>query len=300
MNDAELLEWVKRAAVNEAAPPELKERVLQTVAYRARLEAPFAERRARGAQVMLFVGVAALAAALLLWFKAPVAPSAARIAPEPSAAGSVPPRAVSSALPQRAPDPCASPVVAAGTAPLIDDFEDADDTLTSLDGRSGFWRWARETDAPGTAPALLPLPRPDAKPRNRLALHVKGAQLFDWGATVEVSFRPPCYDASAYTGISVQARGPGRIFVSVREVDAIPPFEGGTCLQDCYNSHAAKLELGREWRTYQVRWSELHQRGLGKPPLKPSRLHSIAFLIHPEDTPYDVWLDEVRFLPARP
>jgi hypothetical protein len=71
-------------------------------------------------------------------------------------------------------------------------------------------------------------------------------------------------------------------------------------LQDCYNSHAAKLELGREWRTYQVRWSELHQRGLGKPPLKPSRLHSIAFLIHPEDTPYDVWLDEVRFLPARP
>lgn len=297
MNDAELVEWLKRAAAQESAPPELAGRVLHTVAYRTRLQTPFAKRRALRAQATLVVGLAALSAALLLWLKAS---GAARITPEPNAAGSVPQRPVSSASPVRPPDPCASPAVATGVAPLIDDFEDADDALASLDGRSGFWRWARETDAPGTAPALLPLPRPDAKTRNRLALHVKGARLFDWGATVEVSFRPPCYDASAYSGISVQARGPGRIFVSVREVDAIPPFEGGTCLQDCYNSHAAKLELGREWRTYQLRWSELHQRGLGKPPLRPSRLHSIAFPIHPEDTPYDVWLDEVRFLPSPP
>jgi hypothetical protein len=35
------------------------------------------------------------------------------------------------------------------------------------------------------------------------------------------------------------------------------------------------------------------------PPLDASRLHSVAFLIHPEDTPYDVWLDEVRFLTTK-
>jgi hypothetical protein len=32
------------------------------------------------------------------------------------------------------------------------------------------------------------------------------------------------------------------------------------------------------------------------PPLDASRLQSVAFLIRPEDTPYDVWLDDVRFL----
>jgi hypothetical protein len=301
VNDAELLDWVKSAAARETAPPELARRVLDTVAYRTRLEAQFTSRRSRRGQALVLVGALALAAGVLLGVKvkAPGGPWGPRIAAEPSAAGSAPARVASANRPQ-APDPCVARVVATGSALLTDDFEDADDTLAPLDGRSGFWRWARETDAPGTAPALLPVPRPDAKPHNRLALHVKGAQLFDWGATVEVSFRPPCYDASAYSGISLQARGPGRIFVSVREVDAIPPFEGGTCLQDCYNSHAAKLELGREWRTYQVPWAELHQRGLGKPPLDPSRLHSIALLIHPEDTPYDVWLDEIRFLPPRP
>jgi hypothetical protein len=297
VNDDELLERVKAAAKHDTAPHELAERVLDTVAYRARLEAPLVERRNKRARLALGAGAVALVAATALSINALRAPLEPRIAAEPPAAGSGAARETSSApAPQPVPDPCSARVVATGSAPLIDDFEDGDDALTPLDGRNGFWRWARESDAPGTAPALFPVPRADAKPRNRLALRAKGGQLFDWGATVEFNFRPPCYDATAYTGVAVQARGPGRIFVSLREVGVIPPFEGGTCSQDCYNSHAAKLELGREWRTYEVPWAELRQRGLGKPPLDPSRLHSVAFLIRPEDTPYDVWLDDVRFL----
>jgi hypothetical protein len=53
--------------------------------------------------------------------------------------------------------------------------------------------------------------------------------------------------------------------------------------------------LDTTFRTYVVRWTELHQRGFDKPPLDAQRLNSVAFLIRPEDTPYDVWIDSVRF-----
>jgi hypothetical protein len=40
----------------------------------------------------------------------------------------------------------------------------------------------------------------------------------------------------------------------------------------------------------------LRQRGIDTPPIDMSRLHSLALLIRPEDTPYDVWIDDIRFL----
>jgi hypothetical protein len=76
----------------------------------------------------------------------------------------------------------------------------------------------------------------------------------------------------------------------------IPIAEGGTCEHDCHNPHVAKIDLDAAWHVYQVRWTDARQRGMGKSPLDPQRLNSIAFLIRPEDTPYDVWLDEVRFI----
>lgn len=291
MTDEELLAAVKAAAQKDVPPSNLADRVLEDVAYRTRLEAPLrAHQRRRWRSAVAAAGVVGLAASAWLWARSPRT--------EPPIAAEASPSVARSAAPVPVADPCRASVVAAGEAPLIDDFEDGDDALTALEHRAGFWRWVRETDAPGTAPALLPVPRPEASARSRLALHVKGGELLDWGATMEVSFRPPCYDAAKYGGITLAARGPGRVYVSLREVGVIPAFEGGTCERDCYNSHVAKLELGRDFRTYELRWADLRQRGLGKPPLNPRRLHSIAILIRPEDTPYDVWVDDVRFLRA--
>ncbi|MFZ5892574.1 MAG: hypothetical protein ACOY0T_16065 [Myxococcota bacterium] len=180
---------------------------------------------------------------------------------------------------------------------LIDDFEDGDDAILPHPGRQAFWRWVRETDAPGTAPALLPIPRPGATAVNRLALHVKGGRLSDWGAAVEFTFSSSCYDASAYAGIAFSARGPGRIYVAPREPAVIPLAEGGSCERDCHNPHVQKIELENRFRNYEVRFVDVRQRGLGKPPLDPKRLNSLAFLIRPEDTPYDLWIDDVRFIP---
>lgn len=294
MSDDELLAVVKAAAGREVAPPELGARILEHVAYRARLEEPLrAPRWQRLGHVLGVAGVAGVAAAAWVWLASPQATP-------PIAAEKARPQSPRSQPSSTTIDPCRARAVAAGTAPMIDDFEDGDDALPPFEGRAGFWRWARETDAPGTAPALLPIPRPEAHARSRLALHVKGGQLYDWGASVEVNFRPPCYDATSYAGIAVAARGPGRIYVSLREMGVIPRSEGGTCERDCYNSHVAKLELVREWRRYEVSWGDLQQRGMARTPLDAARLHSVAFLIRPEDTPYDVWLDDVGFVHGAP
>jgi hypothetical protein len=300
-DDRQAFERLLESARGETPPPELGERVLSQIAYRAGLErmAVLPRRpsfRAAG------VAVALLAAGVLLVIvtrqpsvELPIVAEHAASADKPSAART---RAMAPALGAAplANDPCLSRRSAAGTEPQIDDFEDGDDELRPLEGRAGFWRWAREIDAPGTAPALIPVPRPDATRANRLAQHVKGGQLLDWGATVEFDFRPACYDASKYVGVSFQARGPGRIYLAPRERSVIPIAEGGSCEVDCHNPHVIKIELESAFRTYQVRWTELRQRGIGKPALDPSRLHSLAFLIRPEDTPYDVWLDDLRFL----
>jgi hypothetical protein len=293
LDEERQLEECLAAARREQAPGHLANRVLAQLAYRERLEQPGRVRHWRS--LLTFAAVATALAAGWFLGRLPKPPSVITAEkPDPAGAATAPAASAARALV----DPCQNRAIATGKSPLLDDFEDGDDTVAPLDGRGGFWRWARETDLPGTAPALLPVPRGDGLPHNRLAVHVKGGQLHDWGATVELDFRPRCYDAGRYAGVSFQARGPGRVYLAVREVQVIPVAEGGTCERDCHNPHVAKVELTGDFRSYQLRWSELRQRGMDRPPLDASRLHSIALLIRPEDTPYDVWVDDVSFLPA--
>lgn len=311
LDELALFERLRERASRERAPAHLASQILDRVREDTRrerlLEAAAIERPRplrRAVALAGLLGVAASVALLAMRVNAP--PTISREAP-PKAAGA---ERVASAIPAKAaPDPCAQALFAAGTEPLIDDFEDGDDAILPNEQRRGFWRWVRETDAPGTAPALLPIPRPStgagllpgvpaARPaRNALALHVAGGRLSDWGAAIEFNFRPGCYDASRYAGISFSARGPGRIYVAPREVSVIPVTEGGTCERECHNPHVEKVDLDPHFRTYEVRFEEVRQRGIGKPPLDTKRLNSLAFLIRPEDTPYDVWLDDVRFIP---
>lgn len=293
------------AAREDLPPPELGERVLEHLAYRKRLERlavlppsrfGFRAVAGTGALALLVAGVLLVLFARKPAADVPIAAERTDPARKSVAASAVTPSAPAQpALPTV--DPCLSVAQGSGSEPLIDDFEDGDDAIRPLEGRAGFWRWPREIDAPGTAPALIPVPRPDATRANRLAQHVKGGKLLDWGATIEFDFRPACYDASQYAGVSFQARGPGRIYFAARERSVIPVAEGGSCQSDCHNPHVLKVELESGFRTYQVRFAELRQRGLGKPLLDTHRLHSLAFLIRPEDTPYDVWVDDLRFLP---
>jgi hypothetical protein len=287
-DDRAFLEQLLAAGRAEQAPDELGEFVIERIEHRARLE-QYGPSEVKWRPVLVAAGVAfAVAAGLVVLLRRD--PSAAPITLEP--AGRTP-----ASKAERAPvDPCAAPVRAQGFEPLIDDFEDGDDAVAPLEQRTGFWRWVREIDAPGTAPALMPVPRPEALPGNKLALHAKGGRLLDWGAVIETTFRPACYDASQYAGVTFQARGRGRVYFGPREVSTIPVAEGGTCREDCHNPHVVKVDLDGTFKRYEVRWEELRQRGSKQAELDPSRLNSLAFLVRPEDTPYDVWIDDLRFL----
>lgn len=301
-----------RLARREREPSDLEGRVLDTLAYRERLESPLPERVAPRRGIYWIAGLAA-AAALGLWLtRSPTEQLSelehedVEIGAEPltgansSAAGaaSVAPTQTPEPPPKRdVVDPCLARAVASGKAPLVDDFEDGDDSVLANEERGGLWRWVRDTDAPGTAPALLPVPRPNKTSKNQLALHVKGERLREWGASVEFVFTGNCYDASVYAGIAFQARGSTRVYVAPREVTVIPVAEGGLCEKDCHNPHVLQLELEPRWKKYEVRFDQVEQRGYDKPKLDSTRLHSLAFLIRPEDTPYDVWLDDIEFIP---
>jgi hypothetical protein len=294
LDEIALFEQLRREARRERAPAYLASQILDRVQDDVRRERLLTlGARPRTAPIAALVLAGLCVAAGVAFVARPRVPPIAR---------ELPPAAQHIPEPAPRPDPCANALVASGDAPLIDDFEDGDDAVLPNEQRRGFWRWVRETDAPGTAPALLPIPRPSGGTgargtSNRLALHVRGGRLSDWGAAIEFSFRPGCYDASRYGGIAFTARGPGRIYVAPREVGVIPVGEGGSCERDCHNAHVLKVDLDNRFRSYEVRFDDVRQRGFNKPPLDAKRLNSLAFLIRPEDTPYDVWIDDVRFTP---
>jgi hypothetical protein len=295
-------------ARREQPRADLEARVLDSLAYRMRLSSDVGAEQGIEKRVVYGALAFAAAAAALLWITRASEPDRAtfvdhepvEVGREPLAPSTAP--AANAANEARVPpegkveDPCMAAFVANGTAPLIDDFEDGDDAVMANEGRSGLWRWVRDTDDPGTAPALLPVPREPRTAKSKLALRVKGDRLREWGATVEFVFTSKCYDASAYAGIAFEAMGSTRIYLAPREVNVMPAEAGGTCVEDCHNNHVAQLELESRWQTFEVRFTEVEQRGYDRPALDPKRLHSIAFLIRPEDTPYDVWLDDVRFI----
>ncbi len=205
------------------------------------------------------------------------------------------PAASTVAIPARS-DPCAAHVRAAGTEPQIDDFEDGNPLIGAFENRVGLWNIFEDTDAPGSFHALTPALLPHPSRGNRYALHVMGAELLNWGAVIQFAFQPSCYDASVYSGVTFRAKGPGRVFVGMDEINVVPIEYGGTCTKDCYNRHQKKVDLTARWQTYTVNWNEMRQRGYDTPALDPSRVNGLSFLVQSGDTPYDFWVDDVRFV----
>jgi hypothetical protein len=199
------------------------------------------------------------------------------------------------ALELAVPDPCQSPVRALGTDPLLDDFEDGNEGLYQTESRNGYWVLFEDVGRDGHGPFLKPEARPGATERNRLALHASGGTLHDWGASLQVRFGPACYDVSAYRGVAFSALGPGRLRMAVGEVRVIPVEWGGTCTHDCYDLCTRSVELANRWKSYEIRWDELRRQSDPKLGLDPTRVQTLSFLWQARDTPYDVWIDDVRF-----
>jgi hypothetical protein len=210
--------------------------------------------------------------------------------PEPPRGSVAAPSA--SALVETAPKICIARQRGSGEAPLIDDFEDGDGAVSVRDRRSGFWQLVTDRNEKGPGPFTIE----PSKSGHGFAMHWTGPEFREWGSSLEYPFPTHCYDASAYRGLTFRAKGPGRVYVSAREVSVVPEHLQGTCKADCFNSHLKLVVLSDKWQRFEVPWSELQQRGYGRPEVDVTSLHSLQFLVRPEDSPFDVWIDDVAFL----
>jgi len=292
-----------RSTRSDAPNPTLREQTMARVLLRYRQK----EKMRRVAWVALGSGVA-IAALLALWVRAnppvqsqlahetptreaPPALSQKRAAPSPPVASAPAPEL----------EPCTPAVRAAGTESLIDDFEDNDARIASLEHRAGFWSASNDNTAT-QRPALggpLSIARiPGGRGSSRFALHTSGGRFSKWGALLaaDLSARR-CYDASAYGGLRFWARGRGTFNVVAKMTQIAPEEYGGSCTHDCYDAHRATLTLTNAWQEQRVTWGELKQKGFGQAlSFDPRSLLSIEFSVTPEQTPFDFWVDDVHFL----
>jgi hypothetical protein len=248
----------------------------------------------------LFAGgiVIALAAAAALWVASrPADRRAESVTPERVSPSAAPKPALPPAKPA-----CPRLVVARGDAPLLEDWEEQDSRVASLDGRGGNWITYDDGTGKQTPPDKSPLfPSRLASPRgsSARALHLFGGKFTNWGVTFGAELADAaCYDASEYAGVSFVAKGPGVLKVGFQMLDVQDVKYGGLCKTDCYNAHRKVVELSKSWKEYSVRWEELHQLYEAGPPLAfdPSRVRFLEFSVAPEDTPFDLWVDDVRFV----
>ena len=266
----------------------------------------YRRRRSRQHAAWAVLGAAVgLAALVALWLRAHP-PRETELARELSSATSPSSAAVpSSAVPAAPGAPelelCTPAVRAAGGEPLIDDFEDNDARIAPLENRAGFW--SASNDNTGTQrPALrgpLSMTRiPGGRGASRFALHTSGGKFTKWGALLaaELSARR-CYDASAYAGLRFWARGRGSFNVVAKMTQISPAEYGGSCTHDCYDGHRALVSVTSNWQERRITWAELKQKGFGQVvPFDPRSLLSLEFTVAPEQTPFDFWVDDVRFL----
>jgi len=284
-------------------------------AYAAVVARVLAEHQARLRWRRRAVGVAiaglsaAAALPLLLHLRAP---QTERLVAEPLPSGLAHAEPHPSATPRAQPapndggtsasEPCTPSIVAGGTQPLIDDFEDGDMKVPMAEHRAGQWLTFNDgtgpqSPKPGT---LLRASRiPGGRGASHFGVHNVGGKFSKWGASLGLELSPRrCYDASAYGGIEFWARGRGEIRTVVQMTQVVSEEFGGSCSHDCFDAHAKRVQLSREFRRVVVRWEELRQHGSGTPvPFDPRSLFSIQFSVLPEQSPFDFWIDDVSFIP---
>ena len=288
---------LRSAAEDRPAPGVQRSALLQV------LEARQHERRRRARRRVGVVTALTLAAAVALLVRTQTRSPLLRPEPPASTASTrtLRPPPSASVTPISPLAPCMPPGIGSGNDTLIDDFEDGDSRLRVSDKRAGYWvvfndGTAKQEPRLGSA---FPASRiPGGRGGGHFGLHTTGGKFSKWGAALSVELSPRrCYDASAYAGIAFWARGKAQLRVAVKMTQVIAEEFGGSCVDDCYDTHGAERSLTADWQHYQVRWEELTQRGSGTAlPFDPHSLFALEFGVPGGRPPFDFWIDDVTFL----
>ena len=201
------------------------------------------------------------------------------------------------------PATCPLPLWSGGANPSIDDFEDGNGELETVDNRVGWW-WVSDDGTAGTispAPGTATNPSSPGRAGSNYAMHVSGFGFTGWGATLGVNLvmaiSGSCpYDASAYQGVTFWAKGTGSTRLQLPTSATEDASFGGTCVTNCGDHYGAAVVLGTDWQQYSFRWADLAQDGFGTPvSFDPKTLLQLN-IGWPANTQFDLWLDDVAFL----
>jgi hypothetical protein len=190
---------------------------------------------------------------------------------------------------------------------MIDNFEDGDNALIPNGGRQGYWYTFNDATAGAsqTPPEDAVLPEAGGADGTSLAMHTSGSGFAEWGAGIGIDLNNAGdpdggngvkmkYDASAYTGIVVTAKGNGQIRASVQIEATIPSEEGGTCAMDC-DPHGKVLLLSDEWQQFTIPFDQIQQEGWGTPASwDSSTVVGLQFKVA-KSVDFDFWVDEIGF-----
>ena len=271
--------------------------------------AGYRRRRARQRRAWVAAGaVVSLAAALAVWVRSARSPEM-RLARElPTVSSSAhdnvvappPPSPSARELPPEL-QPCTPAVRGVGTEPMIDDFEDGNALLLPLEHRAGVWGPFSDgtgVQRPFSGGSVTPERIAGGRGASSFALHMSGTKFGKWGAGLNGDLTARrCYDASAYAGLTFWSRGRGSFNVFLKMTQVVPEEFGGSCTHSCFDGHHTKVLGSAKWQEQRITWAELKQSGFGTPiPFDPRSLLSIEFSVAPDQTPFDFWIDDVRFL----
>lgn len=191
------------------------------------------------------------------------------------------------------------------TNELIDDFEDKDSKNVAADMRGGYWYTyadKQSTVAP-VAGEFAPAEggAGDSKFSGRMTGTVSADEQYPF-VGLGTSFTDPKqpYDASSCTGVSFKGKKTGatnsKVRVKVGDWQTSP--EGGLCKQ-CFNDFGGDVLFTEEWVEHTLVFANMKQEpywGEPKMAIDPTALYQIQWQVNEKGQPFDIQVDDVKFV----
>ncbi len=191
---------------------------------------------------------------------------------------------------------CTMTAASTGMPLLIDDFEDGNADIMAVDGRMGGWYLSTDGTGTGMPAAGATLPVDGGKTGK--GLHLTGTGFKTWGVSLGAAVAnnlTGCYDASKFTGVTVDLKGTGAVFVTLLTAAVRDAPEGQR------NHYKKQVTLTADWTTTTVSFSELTQPGGWGMivPFEAAKIYGIDIspvqATAPATTDYDYWVDNLSF-----
>jgi hypothetical protein len=190
---------------------------------------------------------------------------------------------------------------------LIDDLNDGDRFIPSINGRVGAWTGSHDNSPDGKMspdPNGSFAPTSSGDPCRKYAMYVSGGGYVLWGADFWFGLGSP-YDASKYTGISfwakIDAGTSSVVRVNFPDKDTQP--DGNLCstasnagADACYDHYGYRITLSSTWTKYTIMFSQLATQnwGRGGSGFDPASLYQVLFQI-PTGATFGIWVDDPAF-----